>query len=195
MPNCNFIEFLFSIEGVLIPRNYHYCLYSALTSLSPKLKDNPEWAISRISNTNIFDDRTLRLTQSTIKLRCSKDLITELTMLFDCQIHLGKELIKLKLVNGTELKSQENLAAWVSIKTDNNREPDLTRFAVSLGKQLAKFDINTLPTIGRKEQLIIKKQPCAVYPVMFSDLRSNESLILQEKGLGGRKHLGCGFFE
>jgi len=186
----NFVEFLFSIEGSLIPRNYHYCLYSALTGLAPKLKDNPEWAIGRISNTNIFDDRTLRLTQSTIKLRCSKDLITELTMLFDCQIHLhlGKELIKLKLVNGTELKSQENLAAWVSIKTDNNREPDL-------GKQLAKFDIDTLPTIGRKEQLIIKKQPCAVYPVMFSDLHPNESLILQEKGLGGRKHLGCGFFE
>ncbi len=190
----NFVEFLFSIEGSLIPRNYHYCLYSALTGLAPKFKDSPEWAIGRISNTNIFDDRTLRLTQSTIKLRCSKDLITELTMLFDCQIHLGKELIKLKLVNGTELKSQENLAAWVSIKTDNNREPDLTRFAVSLGKQLAKFDINTLPTIGRKEQLIIKKQPCAVYPVMFSDLRPNESLILQEKGLGdSRRIIGIEF--
>ena len=70
-----------------------------------------------------------------------------------------------------------------------------SNFAVSLGKQLAKLDIDTLPTIGRKELLIVKKQPCAVYPVMFSSLRPNESLILQSQGLGGRNHLGCGFFE
>ena len=191
----NLVEFLFNIEGSLIPRNYHYCLYAALTSIVPQLKENPEWALGRISNTSIFDDRTIRLTQSTLKMRCQKELIVLIAALFNCEINLGKESISLKLEKGYELQPQSNLAAWISIKTDNNREPDPLRFAVSLGKQLAKLDIDTLPTIGRKELLIVKKQPCAVYPVMFSSLRPTESLILQSQGLGGRNHLGCGFFE
>jgi len=191
------IEFRFSVAGSLIPRNYHYCLYAALTSLVPILKDNPEWMISRIGNTTIFDDRTIKLSNSVLKLRCSKDLITAITVLFEENtLVLGQNsLVKLNCIQGVEITPQTELSAYVAIKSDNEREPDPMRFAVCLGKQLAKLNIDTLPVIGRKEQLIIKKQPCAVYPVLFSALRSEESLILQTQGIGGRKHLGCGFFD
>jgi CRISPR-associated protein Cas6 len=191
------IEFRFSIQGSLIPRNYHYCLYAALTTLAPILKENSDWMISRISNTTVFDDRNIKLADSILKLRCSKDLITSLAMLFEeSTLMLGENAIaKLKFIQGLEITSKEDLSGTVTIKTEHNREPDPMRFAVCLGKQLAKLNIDTLPIIGRKEQLIIKKQPCAVYPVLFKSLRPEESLVLQTQGIGGRKHLGCGFFE
>lgn len=191
------IEFRFSIQGSLIPRNYHYCLYAALTTLAPILKENSDWMISRISNTTVFDDRNIKLADSILKLRCSKDLITSLAILFEENtLALGKNAIaKLKFIQGLEIIPKEDLSGTVTIKTKDDREPDPMRFAVCLGKQLAKLNIDTLPIIGRKEQLIIKKQPCAVYPVLFKSLHPEESLVLQTQGIGGRKHLGCGFFE
>lgn len=191
------IEFCFSIESSLIPRNYHYCLYAALTTLAPILKKNPDWIISRISNTTVFDDCTIKLADSILKLRCNNDLIKSLTMLFEENtLMLGTNaIVKLKFIQGLGIAPKKDLSSTVTIKTEDNREPDPMRFAVCLGKQLAKLNIDTLPIIGRKEQLIIKKQPCAVYPVLFESLRAEESITLQCQGIGGRKHFGCGFFD
>jgi len=33
------------------------------------------------------------------------------------------------------------------------------------------------------------------YPVLVSELTPEESILLQENGLGGRRKMGCGFFE
>lgn len=191
----NLIEFLFTIRGSLIPRNYHYSLYSAIINVIPELKNNPDWRIGRISNTAVFNNNSFRLNNSTLKMRVSKELLGKFSALFDCNLFLNDRPIGIKLIQGYEIKACSDLSAWVTIKSDNNRTPDLSRFAICLGKQLAKLEIETIPSIGRQELLMIKKEPCTVYPVMFSTLRPQESFTLQKLGIGGRQHLGCGFFE
>lgn len=190
------VELRFQIIGTTIPRNYHYCLYSAITNDCSSLKRSVNWRCGRISGVSVFNHDTLRLQNSYISIRCEKEMIKDLEPLYQRQLVLGKEaLVSIALSEIVSVTPKTSLFAWVSIKTGKNKKPDLARFAVSLGKQLAGLNIDTLPEIGREETLIIKKEPGLVYPVSFENLRPDESISLQSQGVGGRSHLGCGFFE
>lgn len=191
------IEMCFSIQGFLIPRNYYYCLYASLTTLLPILKENTDWAISRISNTTAFDNLSIKLSDSILKIRCNRNLVTALAVLFgENTLVIGKtDTVVLKFIYSSEILPRQCLSSHVTIKTEENRNPDPISFAVCLGKQLAKLNINTLPTVGGKEYLLIKKMSCTVYPVLFKSLHPEESIALQCQGIGVRKHFGCGFFD
>jgi CRISPR-associated protein Cas6 len=49
-------------------------------------------------------------------------------------------------------------------------------------------------TLGKRRTLRIKDKEVVGYEVLVEALTAEESLNLQEHGLGGRRHMGCGIF-
>ncbi|MCI5210102.1 MAG: hypothetical protein D3910_15200 [Candidatus Electrothrix sp. ATG2] len=49
-------------------------------------------------------------------------------------------------------------------------------------------------TIGKRRTFSIRRKKIVGYSLLVSELSAEESLALQEKGVGGRRKMGCGFF-
>ncbi len=189
------IELVWKVEPGLIPQWYYYLLYSGLTTSIPTLKTNTKWAISRISNAAYFKKGVLRVGgDSYLKIRCPLEYLDWLK-LPSVDIKVGSHETRLELSSIAQITYKESLSGYVCIKNDCNKEPDLFKFAVSLGKQLRDLQVDTIPVCGDHETWVIKKEPCRVYPLFFAGLRPGESIALQSVGIGGRQHFGCGFFE
>lgn len=54
--------------------------------------------------------------------------------------------------------------------------------------------IFTLPRCGDRQSLRIKDRQIVGYCIAFENLRPEESICLQQQGIGGRRKMGCGVF-
>jgi CRISPR-associated protein Cas6 len=111
-------------------------------------------------------------------------------------LRVGQCLLKLGAGEGQSLNVCDCLTARiVTIKRDYRSRVSEFEFGVSLGKQLNRLGIDSLPVLGNRQALKIKDAFVVGYSVSFENLRPQESLILQRQGLGGRRKMGCGFFK
>ena len=63
-------------------------------------------------------------------------------------------------------------------------------------RQLGQLGVSTLAilSLGKRRTLRIKEKEVVGYEVLVEGLTAEESILLQERGLGGRRHMGCGMF-
>ena len=82
----------------------------------------------------------------------------------------------------------------VTIKLPVGIEPN--PFIEAVRRQLDALDISSaaIVTLGKRRTLRIKDKEVVGYEVLLEGLDAAESLNVQETGLGGRRHMGCGMF-
>jgi CRISPR-associated protein Cas6 len=188
------VEMRWAVMGDRIPSEHGYRLYSALIEKQPQLKQ-VDWQLSTING--IPDG------QAWIKLGSHSSLAIRVSIchlfLFDLDnqiLRVGQCLLKLGAGEGQSLNVCDCLTARiVTIKRDYRSRVSEFEFGVSLGKQLNRLGIDSLPVLGNRQALKIKDAFVVGYSVSFENLRPQESLILQRQGLGGRRKMGCGFFK
>jgi CRISPR-associated protein Cas6 len=73
---------------------------------------------------------------------------------------------------------------------------DPVPFQTALRRQLDQLNISDQiqVTLGRRRTLRIKDKEVVGHEVLLEGLTAEESLAVQETGLGGRRHMGCGVF-
>ena len=73
---------------------------------------------------------------------------------------------------------------------------DAEKFAEAVRRQLDTLEISerVILTIGKRRTLKIRDKEVVGFEVILEGLTASESIILQEHGLGGRRHMGCGVF-
>jgi len=85
----------------------------------------------------------------------------------------------------------------------NADSPD--RFLITARSKLAEIGVTGEPQLpihmtgdraGEPKRRVIHLKVVAIvgYALLVTELSAANSLTLQERGLGGRTHLGCGFF-
>ena len=72
---------------------------------------------------------------------------------------------------------------------------DQERFEAEVRSQMARLDIKGRLAIGKRRTFQVHGKQVVGYEVLVSELTAPESILLQEQGLGGRRKMGCGFFE
>jgi CRISPR-associated protein Cas6 len=74
--------------------------------------------------------------------------------------------------------------------------PDHATFTAAARRQLDALEIAPAAelSIGKRRTLRIKDKEIVGYEVLVAALAAEESLTLQERGIGGRRHMGCGVF-
>lgn len=82
---------------------------------------------------------------------------------------------------------------YAHLVTTKNGE-DETRFDEEIRRQLRALDIKGTPQRGPRRIVTIKDKKVVGYSVLVSGLTADESIRLQEQGLGGRRKMGCGVF-
>ena len=146
--------------------------------------------------------RTLQLTEhSRLVIRTDADEIARFLPLAGKQLRLLDRTLRIgvpqvrSLVPAVALRSR-----LVTIKLPDVAaqcaETAAETFRVAALRKLGEIGVSTeaLFSLGKRRTLRIKDKEVVGYEVLVEGLTAEESLTLQERGLGGRRHMGCGVF-
>lgn len=183
-----------------ISADHGYPLYSSLSRLTPTIHQANNVAIHPIRG-RLVGDRLMSLTpQSRLVIRTPHEQVPGLLPLAGKALSLGPTHLQLGVPELRALIAAPSLRSrLVVIKIkDAPSAADLTAdlFTAALRRQLDTLEVS--PEIdlrlGKRRSLRIKDKEIVGYEVLLAQLSPEQSLTVQEQGLGGRHHMGCGVF-
>jgi CRISPR-associated protein Cas6 len=200
------IELTFPVLGQSLPADHGYLLYSAISRLLPLLHGNgagEHIAISPISG-QWTGNGTLALSsrRSRLRIRLPAEQIASVLPLAGKALDVGGHRVRLGVPTVRQLVPAPTLAAkMVTIK--GFMEPE--EFLAAAARQLDELGIRGKLVIPvhhgalrenepRRKVVRIREKKVVGFPLHATELAAEESLLLQQHGLGGRRKMGCGFF-
>lgn len=176
-----------------IPADHGYHLYAGLSRLLADVHAQNGIGVHPIRG-RIGGPRLLETQPwSRVTIRTPEAGLTSLVKLAGQQIDLAGIVIRLGVPTIQALAAATTLRSrLVTIK--GFVEPE--SFDEALRRQLADLSVSSevIVTLGKRRTLRIKAREIVGYEVLLEGLSADESLRIQEQGLGGRRHMGCGIF-
>lgn len=201
------VDLSFRIQGKTIPADHGYALYAAVSRIvawvhQPEQKDLGIHPINGL----LAGSRMLQITpRSRLLFRLNSDHIKELLPLAGKELNLDGYKLRVGVPTVYALKPRATLRSrLVTIK--HRMEPE--KFLEGVQAELAKLNIRGKPCLiprrAKADRLPrdpfirrtvrIRDKEIVGYAVMVRELNADESLRLQETGIGGRRRFGCGIF-
>lgn len=220
----SFVELHFPALGARVPADHGYGLYAALSRLVPELHDAASpIRIGSIRGTYVGEGLLqLDKCRSHLRLRLPTEAIPHALPLAGKSLDIVGHKIRLGVPQVCALIPAPNLIArLVVIKASSpRRDPgdknsrdrcvtkrylDPAEFLAAVRRDLERRDIHAQADLPlheagphkgepRRHILHIHGKKIVGFSVMIQGLTAEESLTLQEQGLGGRSKMGCGFF-
>jgi CRISPR-associated protein Cas6 len=205
------VDVSFRVLGGSIPADHGYALYSAISRLLPKLHGDAEMGIHAINGRNV-GDRVLELTESSrLIVRIGASRIKDILPLAGTTIDLDGHKLRVgspsthALIPATQLYSR-----LVVIKGFMDPEG----FLEATVRQLKEIAVKGKPKLidtseaaranealprgthspVLRRTLRIRDKMIVGFALLVDELVADESIRLQERGLGGRRRFGCGMF-
>lgn len=193
------IDLSFEIAGDRIPLDHGYALFSALSRVAPKLHGNRDVGVHPIRGARLGPRVLTLVAGSRLRLRLRpEDLVSYIGLAGACLDLEGHEL-RVGIPRVDQLVPAAALASrLVTIK--GMREVESFRSAVR--RHLDEAAIAASPVLSpapdeggpARRVLRIKGRRVVGFSLRVAGLTADESLRLQERGLGGRRRMGCGLF-
>ena len=193
------IDLSFELEGNRIPLDYGYALYSALSRVVPKLHGDLRVGIHPVRGIR-REPRLLTIVPgSRLRLRLPPEDLVSYIGLAGERLDLEGFGLRVGIPRVEALVPAASLAArLVTIKGAQ----DLETFGSAVRRQLAEAGIAAEPALdgepaagGPERRVVrIRGRRLVGFSLRVAGLTAEESLRLQESGLGGRRRMGCGVF-
>ncbi len=207
------IDVSFRLIGDQVPLDHGYQLYSSLSRLLPALH-GAEWLAIHPINGFALGGHTLRLTpKSRLQLRLPTERLPEVLPIAGKRLTLasGKKEHSIRLgvpevyaLQPAPALHSRCVVIKVSEVEKSSCHPDREMFLAALRTQMSAREINgevwideRKDTKGRelsRRVLRIKDRVVVGYATRVSGLSEDDSIKLQEAGLGGRQRFGCSIF-
>lgn len=176
------IDLTFPVFGDCLPSDHNYGLYSALVHNCEQLKEI-DWQLGTITGIPGGKGLIKLGNKSKFKIRCA---IEHAHLFQPTNLKIGKWEVSVGIPKAADLTASPDLySRIVVIKGAETPE----QFRQSLIKQLPP---GTAATIGYRRKLKIKRFTVIGFEV-FAHATAPKTLQIQ--GLGGKRKIGCGFFE
>lgn len=195
--NIHVVDLFFHVQGKEVPVDHGYTLYSAISRILESGEEN-KW-LHNASNIGLLPIRghyagrgQLVLDQNArFGLRLPVDLIPKVLRLAGKRLDVNGEALRIGVSTTSALIPAPVL--YAHIVTTKNGE-DEARFDAEVQRQLEALAIKGKPTRGPRRIVTIKDKKVVGYSLLVNELTAEESIRLQEHGLGGRRKMGCGVF-
>jgi CRISPR-associated protein Cas6 len=195
------IELKYPILGTMIPSDHGYRLYGAICKILPEVHEMKEIAICGISG--IPDhNRTIHLqSASKLRFRIPSETLPILLKLSGKKLNIGDSKISLGIPKVSLLRPHKSLySRLVLINTPSEFTQE--SFTKAVKRQLLALGIEQDPVLFYskpgypylRKTIRVKDKELVGYPIIVPNLNPDESILLQEKGLGGKRKMGCGTF-
>lgn len=211
-----YLELHFPILGQTLPTQHGYPLYSALCKRLPSLH-------SKESQVRIGPVRGLPVGKgvmqlpegrSLLKFRVPDDQLRELLPLAGKALEVAGHYVRLGVPHVRTLEPAPALLARLVIVKPNQRAeekrkplipPSPEQFLEVVQRKLAEMGVKGeagLPVHAEGPRVVqpirgvlrVHDRNLVGYRVIVQAMSAEESILLQEQGLGGRLRMGCGFF-
>jgi CRISPR-associated protein Cas6 len=191
------IDLHFPLQGREVPLDHGYPLFAALSHLleapgAPWLHDSEAIAIHPIRGHYAGPGRLALAPHSRLTIRLPAGLLPHFLPLAGKAIQLGDERLRIGIPQPAALTPAPNLYAH-RVTTKNGQ--DEARFDDEIARQLAALGVQGRPQRGPRRTFRVKEKRVIAHTLLVTELTAEESIRLQEAGLGGRRKLGCGVFE
>jgi len=194
------IDLSYRLSGNQPIRSDHgYALFASVSRLLPEVHAENGIGIHPIGGRQDGDRRMMLMPWSTLSFRMSAEKMPALLplagkslVLHDATVRVGVPEVR-TLTPATALRSR-----LVVIKVAHTDAAALAAesFAVAARKQIEQLAISSeaILSVGKRRTMRMKQREVVGYEVIVEGLTAEESITLQEKGIGGKRHMGCGVF-
>jgi len=203
------VDLAFPLAGERVARDHGYALYGALCRVVPGLH-TAAWLGVHPLGGKPGDDGTLALAaRAHLRLRLPASHIAEVLALIGARLDVGGAGLVVGAPRVHALTPASSLdARMVAIKltlaprrmhAELGRETlDVAgfaeRYASEVKRQLEAIGIRKGFELRGRRSLTVGGRRVVGYSVRVTGLSADESLALQEKGIGGKRRMGCGLF-
>lgn len=198
------IEVHFPVMGATLPADHGYPLFAAISRLVPVVHTAAlPIRVGPIPGLQGARGVIQIFTRSRIRIRLPAEAIPLVLPLAGKRLDLDGHCIRLGVPHVTAIRPAAVLRA--RIVTFRQKELMPETFLQTVESKLAALCIRGQPTIPRidrgtragelrRQVLRVKGHHVIGYALRIVGLSAEDSVKLQEEGLGGRRHLGGGFF-
>ena len=199
------VDYAYRIRCHSLPVEHAFRLAKAIKTILPWLDDQPNVGIHSIhvadsgngwirpTKTDHNPDELLYLSRRTrLVLRLAKKLIQKAKALEGVILDINGNTLSVE--KGQEKPLRPSATLFARYVVSNNHETE-TRFIDHLVDQFQRMNIHIRKLLCGKEHNI--PTPTAFIhtrSVLIAELKPEESLLLQESGIGPHRQLGCGLF-
>jgi len=196
------IDLAFDLAGTTIPLDYGYGLFSALCQVVPRLHGDRRVGVHPIRGVRLVPRWLTLVPQSRLRLRLPSEEIASYLALAGSRIELEGAFLSVGIPRVEPLRAATNLTSRL-VTIGRLVEPG--PFEESVRRQLASYGVSAvasfvpstdLSRVGQptRRVLRIKGRRIVGYALRVDGLTAEESLTVQENGLGSRRRMGCGVF-
>ncbi|MHB1529964.1 MAG: type I-MYXAN CRISPR-associated protein Cas6/Cmx6 [Acidiferrobacteraceae bacterium] len=195
--NNHVVDLFFHIQGKQVPMDHGYTLYSAISRILES-GDEDKWlhdadcvGLLSIRGHNAGQGKLMLDQHARFGLRLPVNLIPKVLRLAGKRLDVDGEALRVGVSTASALIPAPVLYAHI-VTTKNGK--DENRFDAEIQRQLDALNIKSKPTRGLRRIVTIKDKKVVGFSLLVSELTAEESIRLQEQGLGGRRKMGCGVF-
>jgi len=184
-----YVDLAFRIVGKTIPVDHGYSLYSAISRIIPDIHASKETGIHPIRGTYSGDGTLLLTSSSRLILRVPDTQISTCLKLAGKRLDVERNTLRVGVPEVRLLRPAAKLRARL-VTFKNSLEE--VRFLEVARERLDKLQVAGELELGQRRTLRVKDKQVVGFELAIGNLSAEESLSLQENGLGGRRHMGCG---
>lgn len=185
------VELKFPLIGKTLPTDQGYALYGAISRLVPEIHNADWFALETIPGLARGDGTTQLDPHGKLRMRLPQEHVALLLKLAGKQLTLSGQTIRVGAPQINLLQPSSALyARIVTIKGYTEPEP----FTDAVCRKLNERGIRGEVVVGPRRVLKVGEHTIVGFGLAIHELSDDASLQLQAEGLGGRRKMGCGYF-
>lgn len=185
------VELHFPFTGTTLPSDQGYALYGAISRLIPEAHEADWLSLETIPGAARGDGTTQLDQEARLKIRLPQDRVPLLLKLSGKRLELNGHAIRLGAPQIFLLKPWPQLYARI-VTIKGFTEPQA--FLEAVCRKLDELGVTGEPTVGPRRVVKVGNHTIVGFALAVHDLTDEGSIILQERGIGGRRRMGCGIF-
>jgi len=184
------VDVVFPLRARALPRDHAQALQQALCVQWPWLPTEPLAGVHPIKLVHGLEASALLSQRVRLLLRVSAARAEQLLAQTEVVLSLGGEVLSLGAPHLRALQPHTTLYAH-RVASDTGDE---VAFMAAVATELLELGIGGLPVCGLHHLIQVSGRPQDTFSLMLHQLAAQDSLRLQQRGLGPHRLLGCGLF-
>jgi CRISPR-associated protein Cas6 len=186
-----YVDLAFRLTGSKVPVDHGYALYSAISRLLSEIHEAKNIGVHPIRGTYSGNGELTLRDSSRLVIRLESERIGEFLKLVGKRLDIDSHILRVGVPEVRMLRPRAAIySRLVTIK--GFMEP--ATFLGAAKRQLEKIGVKAEIQVGERRTLRVRDKQVVGFEVAALELDAENSLRVQEHGLGGRRHMGCGVF-
>lgn len=186
------VDLCFPVLGKLLSVDHGFALYGAISRVLPVIHEDRDVGLKLVRGRYVGNGLLDISPASELVLRLPVSRVGQYLGLAGKKLEVSGHGLRVGVPHTRALIPATALYSPL-VTTRNGQVQE--RFEAEIRSQIAKLALKGQLAIGKRRTFQMHGKQVVGFEVLVSELTAPESILLQEHGLGGRRKMGCGFFE